>query len=518
LDKLSEHRAGVAAVFSGVVTDDEASDDTAQFRSAWESGALAELAIGLEPSETAAVAQLLERLRNGKTYARMEEIARSRLTDVIAMTLERLRGDAQAALLLGRVLPIFESVCRRSAYLALIAENALALENLLMLARRSARLCAQVADRPLLLDELLDARIIEAPPSQEEFHAMLERQLAHIDLGDAEAAFEAIRQFQSAAVFRTAIADTISQLPLMKVSDRLTDIAELCVRFAWDFAWSELTARHGTPQTDGEPCGFAVIAYGKLGGYELGYGSDLDLVFVHGSKSDTDATDGERRLSNPEFFARLAQRIIHVLSIQTPSGRLYEIDTRLRPSGKSGLLVSSMRSFARYQREDAWVWEHQALLRSRAVAGTAALCAQFEALRTEILTLPADASHLRTEILAMRERMRAELSISSAGTFDLKQDVGGLADIEFLVDFLVLQNACTQPALVRFPDKIRQLEALSATGILAAETADALTACYLAIRAVVHDAALDDRKRVVPDAEFAAQRDIVKAAWARVFD
>jgi len=516
-ETLAGHRANVAAVFSAVVSDDETSDGVAQARSLWEAGTLDKLDLGLDVAAREEVVQMLERLRNGKTFARMDEIARSRLTDVIAMTLERLSGDAQAATLLGRVLPIYDAVCRRSAYLALIAENSQALENLLLLARRSARLCSQVAERPLLLDELLDGRIVEAPPSREEFRALLERQLANIDREDGEAAFEAIRQFQSAAVFRTAIADTIGQLPLMKVSDRLTDIAELCVRFAWEFAWSELTARHGVPQTDGGPCGFAVIAYGKLGGYELGYGSDLDLVFVHGSKSDGDETDGARALSNPEFFARLAQRIIHVLSIQTPAGRLYEIDTRLRPSGNSGLLVSSMRSFTRYQHEAAWIWEHQALLRSRAVAGTPQLCAEFEDLRRVILTRRIDPSHLRSEILSMRERMRAELSISSAGTFDIKQDAGGLADIEFLVDFLVLQNAFGHPELVAYPDKIRQLEALAHSGIVTAQTAEALTACYLAIRAVVHDAALDDRKRVVPDAQFAAQRDIVRESWNRVF-
>jgi glutamate-ammonia-ligase adenylyltransferase len=447
----------------------------------------------------------------------MDELARSRLAVVVAMTLERLTGDEQAAALLERILPIYEAICRRSAYLALIGENATALENLLTLARRSARLCAQVAERPLLLDELLDARIIDAAPSREEFRALLERQLENIDQGDAESAFEAIRQFQSAAVFRTAIADTIGGLPLMRVSDRLTDIAELCVRFAYEFAWKELTARHGVPISEGQPCGFAVIGYGKLGGFELGYGSDLDLVFVHGSQSDAEQTDGERALSNAQFFTRLAQRIIHVLSIQTPAGRLYEIDTRLRPSGQSGLLVTSMRALTRYQHEAAWVWEHQALLRSRAVAGSPALREAFEALRREVLTREADPQHLRDEILAMRERMRAELSISEADSFDLKQDAGGLADIEFLVDCMVLQNAAAFPALVEWPDKVRQLEALAACGIVDAKTADALKSCYIDIRAVVHDAALDDRRRVVPDTDFAEQRETVKAAWARVF-
>lgn len=515
---LRSHRAAVAGTFARVVTDDGDSDERTAILSAWNAGTLEDIELGLDDAVTGEVMEILRRLREGGTWQRMDDLARSRLAAVIAMTLEHLFGDPQAALLLARIVPIYEAVCRRSAYLALISENATALQNLLTLARRSASLCAQVAERPLLLDELLDARIIDAAPSREEFRALLERQLGVIDRQDPEAAFEAIREFQSAAVFRTAIADTIGDLPLMRVSDRLTDIAELCVRFAYEFAWSELTARHGQPRSQGVPSGFAVIGYGKLGGYELGYGSDLDLVFIHGAENDGEQTSGERPLSNSEFFARLAQRIIHVLSIQTRAGRLYEIDTRLRPSGQSGLLVSSMRAFARYQYEAAWVWEHQALLRSRAVAGDPALCREFEALRREVLTREVDPGHLREEILSMRERMRAELSISSPGTFDVKQDAGGLADIEFLIDFLVLRNASAQPALVTYPDKVRQLEALAACGVLDAKTADALKSCYLEIRRVVHDAALDDRRRVVPDTTFSSERENIKAVWARVFE
>jgi len=514
---LRSHRQAVAVTFGRVVADDEDSDERTAIFNAWNTDTINELELGFDAAVAAEVTEILGRLRRGGLYSRMDDLARSRLAAVIAMTLERLAGDPQAALLLARIVPIYEAVCRRSAYLALISENDMALENLLALARRSASLCVQVAERPLLLDELLDARIIDAAPSREEFRALLERQLAVIDRQDPEAAFEAIRQFQSAAVFRTAIADTIGGLPLMRVSDRLTDIAELCVRFAYDFSWSELTARHGEPHSGERTCGFAVIAYGKLGGYELGYGSDLDLVFVHGAENDGEQTSGPRPLSNSEFFARLAQRIIHVLSIQTRAGRLYEIDTRLRPSGQSGLLVSSMRSFARYQREAAWVWEHQALLRSRAVAGERDLCRDFEALRVDILTREVDPQHLREEILSMREKMRAELSISSSGSFDVKQDAGGLADIEFLIDFLVLRDAAQRPALVEFPDKVRQLEALAGCGIIDAPTAETLKSCYLEIRRVVHDAALDDRRRVVPESTFVAEREIVKAAWARVF-
>jgi len=307
----------------------------------------------------------------------------------------------------------------------------------------------------------------------------------------------------------------------MKVSDRLTDTAELILQLALDMAWRELVAKHGRPMCgeppDLEEAGFAIIAYGKLGGLELGYGSDLDIVFVHGSCGTHQETDGESSIDNARFFARLAQRLIHFLGIQTSSGRLYEIDTRLRPSGESGFMVTSMEAFKRYQRNEAWVWEHQALLRSRSVAGSDAVRRDFESDRREVLTAFVKRDGLVEEVRRMRERMRTELSKSRDGQFDLKQDRGGLADIEFLVDYWVLSNSADHPELVEYPDNVRQLEALERVGLVPAERCQRLISIYLALRERSHLLALNDDSRVVAAGEFEDESRFVASVWDEVF-
>jgi glutamate-ammonia-ligase adenylyltransferase len=338
---------------------------------------------------------------------------------------------------------------------------------------------------------------------------------------DIEMRLDALRQFQRSAVFRIAIADRFGRLPLMKVSDRLTDIAEIVLGVSLDMARHELVQKHGRPSC-GPPearreAGFIIVAYGKLGGLELGYGSDLDLVFLHDSEGSDQETDGARPVENARFFVRLAQRLIHFLTIQTGSGRLYEVDTRLRPSGASGLLVSSIETFHRYQHERAWVWEHQALLRSRSVAGPADVRAVFERERRDVLVHHVNRETLKDEVRKMRERMRAELSESAAGQFDLKQDPGGLADIEFLVDYWVLARAMDFPELVEFPDNIRQLEALERVGLVAADRCRGLKDIYIRIRGRLHELALDERGRVVDGAEFEPERAWVLGVWNDVF-
>jgi glutamate-ammonia-ligase adenylyltransferase len=263
--------------------------------------------------------------------------------------------------------------------------------------------------------------------------------------------------------------------------------------------------------------GFAVIGYGKLGGLELGYGSDLDLVFLHDSAGSLQETSGSPPLDNERFFARLVQRLIHFLSIQTTSGRLYEVDTRLRPSGRAGLLVTGLDAFYRYQTVDAWVWEHQALLRSRALVGSPRVCAEFERIRRDVLTSHVNRAKLKSEVVAMRRRMRTELSEAKAGGFDLKQDRGGLADIEFLVDYWVLSSSDRYPELVEFPDNVRQLEALERVGLVSGERCAQMKEAYLALRARTHELALDEGGRVIDDAELRDVRATVIAVWDEVF-
>ena len=523
-DRIAAARSRVEAHFSRLAWERDSVAPAAQrsgtLLAAWEAGHFEEALGAFEENERAALVVELESLRDGALYQRMDEPSRQRLVTVISRTVPLLASLPRPSVALARVLKVYTAVGRRSAYLALLNENPQALERLLKLAAQSEFIVNQIAAHPLLLDELLDARLFDAPPSRTEFEAMLERYRAEAD-ADLESELEAMRQFQRAAMFRVAVADRLGALPLMRVSDRLTDIAELVLELALELAWNELTARFGRPVCGDPPqlreAGFAIVGYGKLGGLEFGYGSDLDVVFLHDSSGSHQETDAEPPLDNARFYGRLAQRLIHFLSIQTRSGRLYEVDTRLRPSGLSGPMVASFESFRRYQREDAWVWEHQALLRSRSVAGTESVRALFERERREVLIHHVERERLDVEIANMRRRMRRELSLAKTGEFDIKQDPGGLADIEFIVDYLVLRHAEEHPELIEFPDNVRQLEALERTGLLGSEQCRTLTDSYLRLRERTHELALDGRGRVIPDTEFRELRRAVETLWQEVF-
>ncbi len=523
--QLAEHRRVVEARFAELAASESGTpsvvDTTGSWEMAWEAGDFDEALEEYRLEDSAVVAEMLASLRKSASYGRMDAPSRQRLAAVVSRIPAMLALAAAPAETLKRVLPVLQAVGRRSAYLALLNERPAALERLLTVARQSEFLVRQVANHPMLLDELLDARIFEVPPSRAELAQMLEQAMRGASRDDVEARLDHLRHFQRAAIFRIAVADRIGHLPLMKVSDRLTDTAELVLDFSLDTARRELAQRYGKPMCgsadDRREAGFIVVAYGKLGGLELGYGSDLDVVFLHDSAGPDQETDGETSVDNARFFVRLAQRLIHYLTIQTGSGKLYEIDTRLRPSGESGLLVSSMDAFHRYQREQAWVWEHQALLRSRSVAGPQRVRDAFEAERREVLMHHVDRKKLKPEVKRMRTRMRTELSGSSAGEFDLKQDSGGLADIEFLVDYWVLANAEFYPELVEFPDNIRQLEALARTGLVAADRCESLIETYIRIRERLHELALAEQRRVVPQAELAAEREWVTSIWEETF-
>jgi len=523
--ELDRQRRIVEAQFSSIAFDDRGEaaggvDAQEAWGSRWERGDLLEALEDAGLAQAQAVSSELESLRNGPLYSRMDETSRQRLAAVVSRIIPSLAQYAEPARVLGGVLPVLRAIGRRSAYLALLKENPPALQRLLTLADRSEFVARQVAEHPLLLDELLDSRIFDNPPSRGELENALQVTLERQGGGHVEGRLEAIRVFQRAAMFRIAVADRLGDLPLMKVSDRLTDTAELILQLALDTAWSELIERFGEPScgegSEARSAGFAIIGYGKLGGLELGYGSDLDLVFLHDSSGPNQETSGPRRVDNGRFFARLAQRLIHFLSIQTGSGRLYEIDTRLRPSGRSGLPVPSLDSFSLYQREQAWVWEHQALLRSRAVAGSARVGKAFEEIRRDVLINCVDRENLKREVVAMRQRMRDELSLSKAEEFDLKQDPGGLSDIEFLVDYWVLANAREFPELVKFPDKVRQLEALERTGLVTAERCTRVKNIYIALRENAHELALNEGGRIVSGDSFAEERAWVGALWTEV--
>ncbi len=334
---------------------------------------------------------------------------------------------------------------------------------------------------------------------------------------------ESLRHFKKAHVLRVAASELRGTLPLMKVSDYLTWIAEAVLDHVVEVAFANLVSRHGYPQrADGSvsDSDFAVIGYGKLGGIELGYTSDLDLVFVH--KADPNlSTNGEKPIDNAVFYTRLGQRIVHILSTQTHSGQLYEVDMRLRPSGNSGLLVSTLSAFERYQRNDAWTWEHQALARARGVAGCPDTLAAFEQLRHDILCQRRDIAALRTEVVEMREKMRASLgtpepAAGASPVFHVKHDGGGIVDIEFLVQYLMLAHSARHPELTQWSDNIRQLEELGRAGVLPVADTEQLREAFITLRSTIHRRALQNlTSRVAGDA-FADERAYIQQVWQRV--
>jgi [glutamine synthetase] adenylyltransferase / [glutamine synthetase]-adenylyl-L-tyrosine phosphorylase len=479
---------------------------------------------GFPSADVPAVAAILETYRHAAPYRRLDEAGHRRLFVILARLLKSAAKRTAPAVVVERVLRVLEAIGTRSSYLALLKEQPPALDRLIDICAISGFLSRQIADFPLLLDELIDAKAFDELPSRQGFVAELAARTERLSTEDPEREVEALRQFQKVAVFTVALADLTDRLPLMRVSDRLTDIAELIVQCCMDLAWQQMTHAHGVPycgeqEDDLRPVVVAVAAYGKLGGLELGYGSDLDLVFLHDSSGSIQLTGGERPLDNGIFFLRLGQRIVHLLTMHSAAGRLYEVDMRLRPNGKGGFLMTGIGAFERYQQSDAWTWEHQALLRARAVAGDPGLCAQFEAVRRRILTLAVSRESLRSDVRDMRLRMRRELSRSKSGQFDIKQDAGGIADIEFLVQYWVLAVAASHPELLTYTDNIRQLEGLASVGTLDHETAEWLKQAYIGYRTVLHHLTLEgDGERVVSNQPFVQTRARIKAIWQSVFE
>jgi glutamate-ammonia-ligase adenylyltransferase len=372
----------------------------------------------------------------------------------------------------------------------------------------------------VLLDELLDSRTLYRPPDRDALAADIRRRLAQAPADDLESQIEELCIFKQSNVLRVAAADVTGRLPLMRVSDFLSDIAEIAVNAVVDLAWDHLVKRHGTPvcRLDGRPCerGFAVIAYGKLGGLELGYGSDLDLVFLHAGV-DGPTRGGPRPIDTAQFFNRLGQRVIHILTSHTRAGKVYEIDTRLRPSGISGILVRHVEAFGDYELNEAWTWEHQALIKARAVSGETLITARFDAIRAQTLARRRDTARLRADVIEMRERMRRERSRPEAGVFDLKQDPGGMVDIEFLVQYLVLRLAQRHPELVQWTDNVRLIQTLIGATVLNEVTAHILKHAYLIYRAAAHQLSLQARPATVPAEKFDRLQQRIRRIWKAVF-
>ncbi|WP_166839201.1 bifunctional [glutamate--ammonia ligase]-adenylyl-L-tyrosine phosphorylase/[glutamate--ammonia-ligase] adenylyltransferase [Rheinheimera pleomorphica] len=438
---------------------------------------------------------------------------RDYLAKLVPLLLHMLQQQQAQPIVLARVLGVFRQIVTRTAYLELLFENHAALQQLVLLCSQSGWLAEQLARFPMLLDELIDPAQLYQVASQADYQDRLRQHMLRVPEDDLELLMETLRQYKQAQQLRIAAADISGVLPLMKVSDHLTWLAEVIIAQVVELAWQQMLQRYGMPaNATADDKGLAVIAYGKLGGWELGYGSDLDLVFVHNCDSQA-PTSGERAIDSKQFYLKLVQRVLHLCTTRTNSGVLYDIDTRLRPSGNAGLLAVNIETYDQYLQQEAWTWEHQALVRARAIYGSAALQQRFGQIRQHILCLPRPLSQLRAEVLQMRDKLRQH---HGSAVDDPKHSVGGIVDLEFISQFLVLGYAGQHPSLYRFTDNIRILDAAAATALLTAQQVSALQQAYQLLRGAGHRHTLAPATLPTSDSLLQARQQ-VEQVWQQLF-
>ncbi|MBR7889451.1 bifunctional [glutamate--ammonia ligase]-adenylyl-L-tyrosine phosphorylase/[glutamate--ammonia-ligase] adenylyltransferase [Marinomonas sp. A79] len=525
LDKrLWEVRSSVHNAFIALIDDGKESSEEVKNQETWrllikhadDKDAILDAIDAIPWQDQDAIIERISQLLGSRTVVFMQPIGHERLAIFLAALMAELVDEAKPDLVLERVFPILEAVLRRTAYLVLLCENQTALTHLIRLCRESMWFTEAISSTPALLDELLDAHTLFLPPDKTMLADELAQILLRLPEEDEEAHMDAMRRFRRSIILRIAACDITGILPVMKVSDHLTWLAEVLLEKVLQQSWFYLTKKHGFPVSHGEAAltpQLAIIGYGKSGGWELGYDSDLDLVFIHDAQANG-YTDGNRSIDNLTFYTRLGQRLIHMITSFTAAGRLYEVDMRLRPSGNSGLLVSSLDAFKEYQQKEAWVWEHQALTRSRGLAGDVPLLARFEACRKDIIASVRDRQQLKTDVIKMREKMRAHLDTGGKEKgFDLKQGVGGIIDIEFMVQYLVLAWSHTYPELMRFSDNVRQLEAAASVGLLNPEQAEKMIDTYTLYRSFVHRLSLQQQGRLIQGESLLDNQTLVSQYW-----
>ncbi|MEQ1914327.1 MAG: bifunctional [glutamate--ammonia ligase]-adenylyl-L-tyrosine phosphorylase/[glutamate--ammonia-ligase] adenylyltransferase, partial [Sideroxydans sp.] len=429
----------------------------------------------LQYSEASTLANVLLQFRTGSRYRSLPDISRQRLDGIVPTLMTLCATEQNRDETLHRTLVLLEAIARRAAYLAFLAEYPQALPRLVRMLSASAWAGDYLTQHPILLDELLDTRELYVAPDWQALDAKLSARLSE-HIGDTEREMDTLRQFQQTQTFHLLAMDLQGILPLETLSDHLSDLADLILRHTLQLCWRDARKKHQ------EQANFAILAYGKLGGKELGYASDLDLVFIY---DDAHPDAGQ-------IYARLAQRINTLLSSHTAAGRLYEVDLRLRPNGESGLLVSSIEAFEDYQRNHAWVWEHQALTRARFCAGDAELGARFERIRNGLLCLPRDIAPLKQAIVEMRQKMH-DGHPNPSTLFDIKHDKGGMVDVEFMVQYLVLAYAAQHPQLALNRGNLALLSMAAELNLIEEVQSEAAREVYRSLRHIQHQMRLNNQ-------------------------
>ena len=502
--QLDEYRALVTAQFHAVF--DDPNRDEHKLDDVWQAAEddsfCASRLGGLGYKDAEAVAHRLAQMKKSSRYQQLSADSRARVDVLVPRLVEIATTTPDPDATLSRGLDLLEVIARRTAYLALLEQYPQALARVAQVIGAASWAAQYLREHPILLDELLDPRLMELAPDWQAFHAELIAMLDGVE-PDTERQMDLMREAHHAQVFRVLTQDLAGLYTVEKLSDHLSALADILLEEAVRLVWKKLLTRHrDDPQ-------FAVIAYGKLGGKELGYSSDLDLVFLF----DDDAPNAG------EVYSRLGTRVNTWLSAQTPAGQLFETDLRLRPNGESGLVVSSMDAFRKYQQESAWIWEHQALTRARFAAGNKRIGAAFEATRIEILRQPRDKDALRAEVLGMRQKMLDTHASKGVGkeVFDIKHDPGGLIDVEFIVQYLILAHAHEFAELTGNLGNIALLRIAAELGLIPSDLAEEVRNAYREYRRRQHALRLNGARPRVPPAEVATHIAAVRSLWKLVF-
>ena len=444
-------------------------------------------------------------------------IARQRLDGFVPIMLQHVLRSENSFLVLDRFIGILSKIVQRSTYISLLTENQNKLTKLFKLIEVSQWIAQYISTHPLLLDEVLRMDSSYEPPSLSEMQQQHDVALETSN-DDLESYMERLREFKHAQVLQIAAADILEAFPIMKVSDHLSWLAETCINSAVKNAYKDLVAKHGEPicVKEGETFipNILIIEYGKLGGLELGYGSDLDIVFLHNSEGLSCETNGAKKLHNDIFFTRLVQRTIHLLTTITPAGNVFEIDIRLRPYGQSGPIICSISSYENYLRSEAWLWEHQALIRARPITTNQKFSDKFIKIRKNVLCQARDIEEVRKSIIEMREKILTEHGSKDKTKFNIKKDKGGIVDIEFIVQFYVLSYANKYNEISEFTDNVRILDACAKANLIKKEHVEELKEIYLKYRKHLHQLSLQLLPDTVELSKFKRERSAIQKYWA----
>ncbi|SKA67263.1 glutamate-ammonia-ligase adenylyltransferase [Succinivibrio dextrinosolvens DSM 3072] len=519
---LDEVMLFVHEEFKKVVADEEDSEEDYKNFDLWEADSdLEEMCAELEPhmvnkENTRDMAGDIITLKTSLARMPVGPVGRETLLELMPKVIYLIAKEQQSAALFKRMSGLIEKIALRTPYIQLLRDKNEVLERFIELLKDNHFASELITSHPILLDELFIPQYFTKPPSPDEFLSMLQEQLLRIDRDDLEAVMEELRLFKKIMVFRIALSDKAGKLPLMKISDALTWLAEALIKELIVIAWDLNVQKYGEPEgrSVNDP-GIAVIGYGKLGGIELGYKSDLDMVFL--KRAGDGVTNGENGVPESIFYQRLIQRIMHLATTTTVGGILYDLDMRLRPDGDTGVLISDTDSFDLYQKGRAWTWEHQALVRARPIAGSADIIEKFNQIREEVIRAEKDDKKLKEDVVGMREKMRSHLDRSSDKLYDIKHGVGGMIDIEFISQYLLLKYAPIYPQMKLWSDNVRILEECSNLGIVDKSITDELIAAYIDIRQVYHELSLADLPRLISVADRIPATYRVEEIWKKIF-